>query len=127
MLALAGNNGEQESATFGLQPRRTKEAAPSLRADGADGNWLRGLGLNQRPSGYEAGVAHRADGRHCWILLRDPGVVGGTQSTGVHWTRPDSPLFWTRFGHSSSGWVVHELSPPLSITHRFHYLRVCLR
>jgi hypothetical protein len=25
--------------------------------------WLRGLDLNQRPSGYEPGVAHRADGR----------------------------------------------------------------
>jgi hypothetical protein len=45
-LALAGNNGEQEPATFGLQPRRTKEAAPSLRADGADGNWLRGPAMN---------------------------------------------------------------------------------
>jgi len=50
----------------------SNEKPPRKFARGLNISELRGLDLNQRPSGYEAGVAHRADGRHCWIVLEVP-------------------------------------------------------
>jgi len=60
------------------------EKAPRKLARGPSFSELRGLDLNQRPSGYESRVAHRADGRRCWILPQPQGLVRSTQSTRVH-------------------------------------------
>src|SRR5262249_2714416 len=39
---------------------------------------------NPRPSDSKNGNINRADGRHCWILLKLPSIAGRTWSTRVH-------------------------------------------
>ncbi len=82
----------------------SNEKPPRKFARGLNISELRGLDLNQRPSGYEPGVAHRADGRfHCDCR----GTVPACGQCRVHASPRETTRFpaildaiWTQFSRA---------------------------